>query len=180
MVLCFYVVFLSEISSCMQHGLQIYAFSCNPLCNFAWEVYTVSWQSGRLDKDWNLWSGSFFMWNVHLLDLMSSRGTAQRLSSVSEVRSLMMYLGRCLVSRYILPMYSPITPRQRSWMKHMIHTVLAHPDTVFPSKSPMTAHIIPIKLRKAIRTPNMVIIRIGLTERLVIPSKASASIFFSG
>ena len=32
----------------------------------------------------------------------------------SQVRSLMIYLGRCLVSMYILPTYWPITPKARS------------------------------------------------------------------
>ncbi len=58
--------------------------------------------------------------------------------------------------------------------------VLVHPMTVFPIKLLTTAQIIAAKLISETKIPSAMIIRIGLTERLVIPSKASDTIFPSG
>ena len=80
-------------------------------------------------------------------------------------------------------MYSPITPRQISCTpdtKQMMQVVEAQPDTVAPSSASMIAHTTPRKLTAATSTPNPVMNRIGLTDRLVMPSKASPSILDRG
>ncbi len=95
----------------------------------------------------------------------------------------MIYLGRFFVSMYVLPTYSPITPRDSICIpltKQIMQVVLAHPETVFPARLPATAQMIPRKLIAATSNPMEVMIRIGLMDRLVIPSKARANIFFSG
>ena len=65
-------------------------------------------------------------------------------------------------------------------MKQMTHMVEAQPLTVEPVSWEMRAQRTPRKLRMDTVTPKPVIIRMGLTERLVMPSKARASIFFRG
>ena len=62
----------------------------------------------------------------------------------------------------------------------MMETVEAQPETALPHNATMTDQIIPIRLTAATNKPNPVMIRMGLTERLVMPSKANASIFLSG
>lgn len=80
-------------------------------------------------------------------------------------------------------MYSPITPRQISCTpdtKQMMLVIEAQPDTVRPSAASMTAHSTPIKLTSATNTPKPVMNRMGLMDRLVMPSNASASILDRG
>ena len=64
--------------------------------------------------------------------------------------------------------------------KQIMQTVDAQPLTVFPAKLVRIAQATPTKLIMAKKTPNPVIIRIGLIERLVMPSNARASIFLRG
>ena len=64
--------------------------------------------------------------------------------------------------------------------KHRIQVVLAQPETVLPKKLPTTAQMMPKKLSAATTSPRDVISRMGLMDRLVMPSKASISIFFRG
>ena len=52
-------------------------------------------------------------WNWRLNESHEAYSSSASSSSL-YVRSLIMYLGRCLVSIYILPIYSPITPMQIS------------------------------------------------------------------
>ena len=61
-----------------------------------------------------------------------------------------------------------------------MQTVLAQPATVLPSIAPMKAHTTPIKLSALNSIPMPVMSRMGLLERLVMPSKASASILDRG
>ena len=56
----------------------------------------------------------------------------------------------------------------------------AQPDTVAPSSASMMAQTTPRKDTPATSTPKPVIKRIGLTERLVMPSNARPSILESG
>ena len=80
-------------------------------------------------------------------------------------------------------MYSPMTPRQTSWMppiRQTMQTVLAQPATVLPISAPMTAHTTPMKLRMLNSIPMPVMSRMGLLDRLVMPSKARASILDRG
>ena len=84
---------------------------------------------------------------------------------------------------YILPMYSPMTPRLVSCMppiKQMMLTVLDQPVMEFFKKYCTTDQITPMKLSSATNIPMPVINRMGLMLRLVMPSMASPSIFDSG
>ena len=65
-------------------------------------------------------------------------------------------------------------------IKHTRHAILAQPATTLPVSEVITAQRIPIKLSRLIMMPQNVIKRIGLIDRLEIPSKANASIFFRG
>ena len=62
----------------------------------------------------------------------------------------------------------------------MMLVMLAQPDTVAPSSASTMAQITPIKLMSATITPNPVMNRMGLTERLVMPSNARDSILDRG
>ena len=76
-----------------------------------------------------------------------------------------------------------MTPRQISCTpdtKQMMLVIDAQPETVSPSAASMTAHSTPIKLTNATKTPKPVMKRIGFVDRLVMPSKANASILESG
>ena len=76
-----------------------------------------------------------------------------------------------------------MTPRQISCTpdtKQMILVVLAQPDTVMPRAASTTAHSTPMKLISATSTPNPVMKRMGLMDRLVMPSKARESILDRG
>lgn len=80
-------------------------------------------------------------------------------------------------------MYSPMTPRLRSWIpprKHIIHIMLDQPATVLFIRNMITAQITPTKPNSDTIKPNAVMIRIGRTLRLVIPSIAKLIIFMSG
>jgi len=80
-------------------------------------------------------------------------------------------------------MYSPIIPRQSSCkppIAHMETAMLAQPITVFPVKYLIRKYNSIIKLTPKIPKPRAEIKRIGPIDRLVIPSKANASIFFKG
>ena len=65
-------------------------------------------------------------------------------------------------------------------MKQTMHTVEAQPLTVLSVRWAISAQITAMKLSSDTTQPKPVIIRIGLTDRLVMPSKARASIFFRG
>ena len=65
-------------------------------------------------------------------------------------------------------------------MKQTMQMVLAQPATVWPSIAATIAQITPMKLMQLTSTPKPVIMRMGFTERLVMPSKARASFFFRG
>ena len=65
-------------------------------------------------------------------------------------------------------------------MNKMTIMVLAHPDTVFPVKNEQSDQIIITNEISDTAKPNMVMILIGLIERLVIPLIARAIIFFNG
>ena len=65
-------------------------------------------------------------------------------------------------------------------MKHIVHIVEVHPLTVLPVKFIMMAHAIPTNPSTAIITPRWVMRRMGFVDKLVIPSKARASIFLRG
>ncbi len=58
--------------------------------------------------------------------------------------------------------------------------MLVQPEMVFPIAFVITAQRMPIKLSSAIMNPNPEIILMGFTDILVMPSIASATIFFSG
>ena len=58
--------------------------------------------------------------------------------------------------------------------------MLAQPETVTPNSLVSSTHKMPRKLARLMRKPSPVISRMGFTERLVMPSKAKFSIFFSG
>ena len=76
-----------------------------------------------------------------------------------------------------------MTPRQMSCTpdtKQTMQVVEAQPATVAPSSASTMAHSTPMKLTAATSTPKPVIKRIGLTERLVMPSNARPSILDSG
>ncbi len=62
----------------------------------------------------------------------------------------------------------------------MMHTVEAQPAMVFPRQAMTMAQMIPIKPMTLTTVPNPVMIEMGFTERLVMPSIASASILRSG
>ena len=86
-------------------------------------------------------------------------------------------------AKYILPIYSPIMPRDNNCTppkKHIILIVLDQPDTVLPWILPTIAQIINKNEIIVTKSPSPVIILIGFTDKLVIPSKASANIFFNG
>ena len=61
-----------------------------------------------------------------------------------------------------------------------MQVVLAQPGTALPQSAVISAQIQAIKLTTATNAPNPVMRRRGLTERLVMPSMASASIFLRG
>ena len=80
-------------------------------------------------------------------------------------------------------MYSPMIPRLMSCTpltKQTMQVMLAQPATALPQSAVIRAQMQPMKLMSATITPKLVIRRSGLTERLVIPSIARPSIFFSG
>lgn len=80
-------------------------------------------------------------------------------------------------------MYSPMTPRLRSWIpprKQIIHIMLDQPATVLFRRNMITAQITPMKPNSDTIKPNAVIIRIGRTLRLVMPSTAKLIIFIRG
>ena len=80
-------------------------------------------------------------------------------------------------------MYSPITPRNSACtppMKHTMHARLAQPATDLPISAAITAHMMPMKLSTMMDRPAKNTIRMGLTDRDVMPSKARASIFLRG
>ena len=58
--------------------------------------------------------------------------------------------------------------------------MLAQPDTVAPSSLVSSTQMMPMKLARLMKKPSPVMRRMGFTERLVMPSKAKFSIFFSG
>ena len=65
-------------------------------------------------------------------------------------------------------------------MKQIRQAVLAQPATVWPHSAAMTAQRMPTKLMTLMSSPQAVMMRMGFTDRLVMPSKARAIIFFSG
>ena len=80
-------------------------------------------------------------------------------------------------------MYSPITPRLRSWIpprKQIIHIILDQPATVLFNMNMTIAQMTPMKPNRDTMKPNTVIMRIGRTVRLVMPSTAKLIIFVSG
>ena len=80
-------------------------------------------------------------------------------------------------------MYSPNTPMLISCtppMKQIILVMLAQPGTASPISCTTIDQITAQKLNKAIPHPIPVIRCKGFTLRLVIPSNANVSIFFSG
>ena len=58
--------------------------------------------------------------------------------------------------------------------------VEAQPATTLPRMASMMAQITPMKLIRLTTMPAPVMMRMGLLERLVMPSKASASILLRG
>lgn len=80
-------------------------------------------------------------------------------------------------------MYSPMTPRLRSWIpprKQIIHIILDQPATVLFNMNMTIAQMTPMKPNRDTMKPNTVIMRIGRTLRLVMPSTAKLIIFVSG
>ena len=80
-------------------------------------------------------------------------------------------------------MYSPMTPTQTSCTPPTTQTmqmVEAQPATTLPMAACTMAQITPIKLMRLTTMPAPVMRRMGLLERLVMPSKASASILRRG
>lgn len=76
------------------------------------------------------------------------------------VRSAIMYRGRDLTSRYSLPTYSPMIPRQRSCTPHkkqIIQVIEAQQVTVLPEKYLTNDQIVPAKLSSATALPSPVI-----------------------
>ena len=65
-------------------------------------------------------------------------------------------------------------------MKQMIATVEVQPAMACPWMAVTSAHTTPTKPTSETTTPMAVIRRIGLTERLVMPLSASATILDSG
>ena len=61
-----------------------------------------------------------------------------------------------------------------------MQTVEAQPATLLPMAAHTMAQMTPIKLTRLTTMPAPVMMRIGLLERLVMPSKASASILLRG
>ena len=64
--------------------------------------------------------------------------------------------------------------------RHSTHTKLAQPATELPIKAVTIAQMTPMKLTIDTVMPSNVIKRMGFTERLVMPSTASATILRSG
>ena len=60
-------------------------------------------------------------------------------------------------------------------MKQTMHTMEAQPATLLPMAAHTMAQMTPIKLIRLTKMPDPVIRRMGLLERLVMPSKARAS-----
>ena len=74
-------------------------------------------------------------------------------------------------------------PRNRHCIpptKHTRQASDAQPATECPAIAAITAQIMPMNDRSVMNSPAKNTMRIGLTDRLVMPSNASASIFFSG
>ena len=65
-------------------------------------------------------------------------------------------------------------------MKQTMQTIEAQPATDEPRIACTMAQMTPIKLTRLTTMPSPVMMRIGLLERLVMPSKASASILLRG
>ena len=91
--------------------------------------------------------------------------------------------GSILDLHIYLPDVFPDNPEEHkpySPMKHTIHTVLAQPVTVLPSRLSITAHITPMKLRIETIIPSDITRRSGFTLRLVMPFNARLSILLKG
>ena len=89
--------------------------------------------------------------------------------------------GLCLVSRYILPIYSPIIPIEIKISDPIPQTdtiKLDHPEVVWLVKNFINTYISIEMLAINIKTPIYVIRRIGLIFIDVIPSHAKETIFF--
>ena len=70
-----------------------------------------------------------------------------------------------------------MTPRKRACtppMKQTMHAVEAQPATLWPVKAVISAQMMPRKDSSEMISPARVMKRMGLTERLVTPSKARA------
>ena len=65
-------------------------------------------------------------------------------------------------------------------MKQTMHTMEAQPATLLPMAAHTMAQMTPIKPTRLTAMPAPVMMRIGLLERLVMPSKARASILLRG
>ena len=80
-------------------------------------------------------------------------------------------------------MYSPMTPRHTSCtppMKQTMQTIEAQPATDEPRMACTMAQMTPMKPIRLTTMPAPVMMRMGLLDRLVMPSKASASILLRG
>ena len=88
----------------------------------------------------------------------------------SSVLSLIIYLGRCFTSKYIFPIYSPITPKHINCIppkKQQMQVMLAHPATECPEICVKNAHKHPIMLIIETKPPNNAIRRRGFMLKLV-------------
>ena len=58
--------------------------------------------------------------------------------------------------------------------------ILLQPEMAAPNSFVSKTHRIPMMLARLMKKPSVVMMRMGLMERLVMPSNANASIFLSG
>ena len=93
----------------------------------------------------------------------------------------MIYIGLCLVSRYVLAKYSPIMPIENSWIpltKKMIQAILGQPDVGSPKINVLTIiMIIKINAIKQNKIPMNADITNGVVEKDTIPSIAYLNSF---
>ena len=90
--------------------------------------------------------------------------------------SFTIYIGLCLVSKYVLDKYCPIIPMQNSWIpltKKRIHARLGQPDVGSPNINVfIIITIIRINAIKQKIIPAIELIASGAVENAIIPSRA--------
>ena len=94
-----------------------------------------------------------------------------------------LYRGRCLLSIYIFPIYSPTIPKPiktHPEQNHIESIKEDQPFTVIPVKYEYSIHANTQNAIKMKKTPSIIIRRMGLTENEVIPSIAKFSILDNG